>query len=78
MRSSDNLVIAHHGAHTCGTTLKMEVNREYGQLDGYTFHKDPGNTEPETCPKYFQEMLVTGVLGGVRGEAARETGRDVR
>ena len=48
VRSSDNLVIAHHGAHTCGTSLKMEVTRQYGQLDGYTFHKDPGNTELET------------------------------
>ena len=36
--------MAHRGNHSCSTSLKMEVDQHFGQLDGYTFHKDKGIT----------------------------------
>ena len=41
-------MVEEHELHTCQPTLKMDVDTEYGILDGYIFHKDTGNNAVQT------------------------------
>ena len=42
-------LVEEHGQHSCQTDLKMEVDKEYGMIDGYVFCKDPGRCKVIQC-----------------------------
>ena len=40
--AEEQLFIKALGLHNCQTSLKMEVDKNYGMLDGHVFWKNPG------------------------------------
>ena len=50
-----------HTKHTCQISLKMEIDQEYGTLDGYIFRKDAGNNTGGIYSSHSKCKYVTQI-----------------